>query len=144
MGITDGISLSADFAISLLGNTVSYARLFAINLVHAILATLLYLIALIPQVIPFDSIINEEGHHVFAADAMQQLAVIIAFLFGTVLVISFELMVTFLQALRLHIVEFFSKMHFSGTGRLFMPFKATRFFTNPVELKNMQKSEPTS
>lgn len=148
MGVSDGISLAADFAISLLGNTVSYARLFAINLVHAILATLVYLVFLIPHVIPFDSITvhlaNGETEHVYAADPMQQFAVILAFIGGTVLVISFELMVTFLQALRLHIVEFFSKMHFSGTGRLFVPFKASRFFTNPVELELKHEAESTT
>lgn len=144
MGVTDGISLAADFAISLLGNTVSYARLFAINLVHAILATLVYLVFIIPQVLPFDSIVNEEGQHVYAAGTMQTIAVIFAFLAGTILVISFELMVTFLQSLRLHIVEFFSKMHFSGTGRLFIPFKATRFFTNPVELELKREGQAST
>ena len=140
MGTSDGISLSADFAISLLGNTVSYARLFAINLVHAILATLVYLVFQIPQVIPFDHIKNEEGHLVQANDPMQLIAVILAFVVGTVLVISFELMVTFLQALRLHIVEFFSKMHFSGTGRAFMPFRSVRMFTEPVPLPDIKVS----
>ena len=131
MGLTDGISLGADFAISLLGNTVSYARLFAINLVHAILATLVYLIFSIPIVLPFDSI-HEQIQN--PNDPMQQIAIIFAFIAGTVLIISFELMVTFLQALRLHIVEFFSKMHFSGTGRLFNPFKSHRIFTESVSL----------
>ena len=140
MGTSDGISLSADFAISLLGNTVSYARLFAINLVHAILATLVYLVFQIPQVIPFDHITNEENHLVQANDPMQLIAVILAFVVGTVLVISFELMVTFLQALRLHIVEFFSKMHFSGTGRAFMPFRSVRMFTEPVPLPDIKVS----
>ncbi len=135
MGPTDGISLSADFAISLLGNTVSYARLFAINLVHAILATLIFLIFQIPQILPFDSITNEEGHVVHVTQGpYQELAVILAFVLGTILIISFELMITFLQSLRLHIVEFFSKMHFSGTGRLFNPFKSNRIFTESVPL----------
>ena len=147
MGLTDGISLSADFAISLLGNTVSYARLFAINIVHAVLATLVFLVLgenLAPMVIPFDwdnvwhSVTTGEVEKVFhVTDTTQQIIVIIGFLVGTTLVITFELMVTFLQALRLHIVEFFSKMHFSGTGRAFMPFKSNRMFTEPVPLSGI-------
>ncbi len=147
MGAVDGISLAADFAISLLGNTVSYARLFAINIVHAVLATLVFLVvgeSVAPMVIPFDwnnvwKVVGEHGvvevdktFHV--TSAFNQIMVIIGFLVGTILVITFELMVTFLQALRLHIVEFFSKMHFSGTGKAFIPFKSNRIYTKPVSL----------
>jgi len=136
MGSVDGISLAADFSISLLGNTVSYTRLFAINIVHSILATIVYLIAgpkLIPPVLPFDSI-TVEGTTYQAANFGELFLIVIAFLIGTLIIITFELMVTFLQSLRLHIVEFFSKLHFSGTGRAFSPFISRRMYTNPVKL----------
>ena len=74
----------------------------------------------------------EHSWHI--TDFTTQIIIIIGFLVGTILVIGFELMVTFLQALRLHIVEFFSKMHFSGTGRSFNPFRSNRVFTEPVTL----------
>jgi len=50
----DGFSLGLDFLISLLGNSISYARLFAINVVHSILALLLYNALSLDLRLPFD------------------------------------------------------------------------------------------
>ena len=115
------------------------ARLLAINVVHSILALLLYnafgtlgvplkLPALFEDVLV--AVLGSGGAHAEAAvDPIIEILIIISFIFGTFLTMTMELMITFLQAMRLHLVEFFSKIHFSGSGTLFAPFHAERKFT---------------
>jgi V/A-type H+-transporting ATPase subunit I len=133
-GVTDGFSEGLDFTLSLLGNSVSYARLFAINIVHSILSLLLYSALSLEERVPFDTV-SEHGAEA-GMDIGGEIIILIAFIIGTLIVMTFELMVTFLQTLRLHIVEFFSKMHFSGSGREFDPFISQRIYTEPVSIEN--------
>lgn len=129
----DGFSEALDFSLSLLGNTVSYARLFALNVVHSILSLIGYYAANLPLRLPFDFAAghSEAEMDLFGA-AFQEVLIILMFIVGTVLVMSLELIITFLQTMRLHLVEFFSKLHFNGAGRLFKPFKAIRYHTKPA------------
>jgi V/A-type H+-transporting ATPase subunit I len=143
----DGFSEALDFLLSLLGNSVSYARLFALNVVHGILSLIVYSALSLDNRLPFDSIAHEVngGAHAAATaasstDPAGEFLIIIAFLIGTIIVMTLELIITFLQALRLHLVEFFSKMHFSGSGRPFEAFKAHRSFTEPAPV-NTQLNE---
>ncbi|MFX0063509.1 MAG: V-type ATP synthase subunit I [Candidatus Hermodarchaeota archaeon] len=114
----DGISHLIDTAVSLIGNTVSYARIFAINIVHAILSELPFLI-IASLWITGGAIIPIVGHEYG----------LFGFLFGIAIILTLELMITFLQCLRLHWVEWFGKMQFKGGGYIFNPFKEKRKFT---------------
>lgn len=137
----DGFSEGLDFTLSLLGNSVSYARLFAINIVHSILALLVYSAMSLQNRLPFDSLPEHSAEAAGLAaekgmDLTNELMILFAFIIGTIIVMTFELMITFLQALRLHIVEFFSKLHFAGSGTAFAPFKSKRLYTVPVKLNS--------
>ncbi|MFX0115045.1 MAG: V-type ATPase 116kDa subunit family protein, partial [Candidatus Hodarchaeota archaeon] len=119
----DGISEVIDYTLSLLGNTVSYARIFALFLVHGILSTLPVILmsnfdlVLIP-VAEYET--HEHETHTVG---------LIGLLLGTLVVLTFETMISFLQTLRLHWVEWFSKVGYQGTGKRFHPFKAERTYT---------------
>ncbi|MFQ5978687.1 MAG: V-type ATP synthase subunit I [Candidatus Heimdallarchaeota archaeon] len=119
----EGISEVLDNTLSLLGNTISYARIFALFLVHGILSQ-------IPVILQdnFGLIIFEiatyqdhehEVHHVG----------LLGLLIGIIIILTFETMISFLQTLRLHWVEFFLKLNYQGTGKPMQPFKAERNFT---------------
>ncbi|MFX1535490.1 MAG: V-type ATPase 116kDa subunit family protein, partial [Promethearchaeota archaeon] len=112
----DGISHLIDTAVSLIGNTVSYARIFAINIVHAILSELPFLIIF---TLVGGAIIPIVGHEYG----------LFGFLIGIAIILTLELIITFLQCLRLHWVEWFGKMQFKGGGYIFNPFKEKRKFT---------------
>lgn len=113
----EGISEVFDFAISLISHTLSYARILAINKVHAILSAL-FLVYL-----PILSI------HIEAHTALGVVEVGIAgLLVQNLIIMTLELLISFLQALRLNWVEFFSKFY-EGRGHLFTPFGLTRRFT---------------
>ncbi|MFX1251275.1 MAG: V-type ATP synthase subunit I [Promethearchaeota archaeon] len=116
-----------DTVISLIGNTVSYARIFAINIVHGIISFVPFLIisnliggAIIP-------IVGQNA--IFPLEHSTEQFGLIGLLIGTFIVLTLELIITFLQCLRLHWVEWFSKLHYRGEGQKFMPFKETRIFT---------------
>jgi V/A-type H+-transporting ATPase subunit I len=143
----DGVSEALDFTLSLLGNSVSYARLFAINIVHSILSLIAYSALSLPERLPFVEAlfggssageaavaVAEGSGQAVTFDLFTEILILIAFIVGTVVVMSLELMITFLQALRLHLVEFFSKLHFAGSGRKFSSFRARRLLTEPVRL----------
>ncbi|MFX0094239.1 MAG: V-type ATPase 116kDa subunit family protein, partial [Candidatus Hodarchaeota archaeon] len=122
----DSVSHIIDTLISLIGNTVSYARIFAINIVHGIISFVPFLI--ISQLFG-GAIIPIVGHNaLIPLDSSDQFG-LIGFLIGTIIVMTLELIITFLQCLRLHWVEWFSKLHYRGEGHKFMPFREKRIFT---------------
>ncbi|MHA1596538.1 MAG: V-type ATP synthase subunit I [Candidatus Asgardarchaeia archaeon] len=100
----------AEKALSLLSNTISYTRIFALNIIHEILSELF--LGLFPIYIEFGL-----GHlHILGA------------LLGSLIIIPLEGLICFMHTLRLHWVEWFSKFY-EGNGRPFKPFKAERFYT---------------
>lgn len=114
----EGISEVFDFALSLISHTLSYARILAINKVHAILSAL-FLVYL-----PIISI------HIEAHTALGVVEVGIAgLLVQNFIIMTLELLISFLQTLRLNWVEFFSKFY-TGSGHLFKPFGYARRFTS--------------
>lgn len=102
----DGISEWLDYLITLISNTISFARIFAYTMVHGSLS--LVFIQITDQFLgtPF-----------------------IGMFLGAFIVIPLELLVSFLQSLRLNWVEFFGKMHYLGTGHKFDPIKEVRKYT---------------
>ena len=136
----DGISIAIDFILTLISNSVSYARLFAILVVHGILAKLTVFI------FASDLLHKMEVEHISYLDLLLKdpanfVWLTIWIIPGAALVMSLELIITSIQAIRLHWVEWFSKMHYEGNGRIFKPFKAIRKNTTPFgieELQNLQ------
>ena len=119
----EGFAELIDFALTLISNTVSYLRLFAVNTAHAVLS-FLFIFLLTSDAI-FGSIV--------LIPIVGVSGLIIGILAGTALVCSLELLVSFLQTLRLHWVEFFSKMGYKGEGTAFNPFLANRLVTTPTD-----------
>ncbi|MHA1330181.1 MAG: V-type ATP synthase subunit I [Candidatus Hodarchaeales archaeon] len=102
----DGISEWLDYLITMISNTISFARIFAYTMVHGSLSLVFIQI--------FELIFHSPFPGMFI---------------GAFIVIPLELLVSFLQSLRLCWVEFFGKLHYQGTGYKFSPFKEQRFFT---------------
>jgi vacuolar-type H+-ATPase subunit I/STV1 len=103
----DGISEWLDYLITMISNTISFARIFAYTMVHGSLS--LVFIQIFELFVPGNPLPG--------------------MIMGAFIVIPLELLVSFLQSLRLCWVEFFGKMHFQGTGRLFKPITEIRLYT---------------
>lgn len=101
MGLLDGLSESLDNFIASLSNTISYARLFAFALVHAVLSHV------------FLSI--DEGLYAMIGVPFIGAAA------GTIFFVFFEIIFVFFQALRLHWVEHGTKFLIAD-GAPFQPF----------------------
>ncbi|MFW9928322.1 MAG: V-type ATP synthase subunit I [Candidatus Thorarchaeota archaeon] len=141
----DGMSEAIDFLLTLLSNSVSYARLFAVFIVHGILARLFVALFGIEEIVfhhgEVTSVIGglipllESVPHII--DVFVDLPLIISLLLGAAVIMSLELLITSIQAIRLHWVEWFSKMHYHGSGRQFKPFKSERRFTMPAKIEGL-------
>jgi len=105
----DGIGELLDYLITMISNTISFARIFAYTMVHGSLSLV------------FIQLFSGNAHNLFEY--------LPGMILGGFVVIPLELLVSFLQSLRLCWVEFFSKIHFQGSGYLFQPFKENRVFT---------------
>lgn len=101
MGVLEGFGESLDSLIMSLSNTISYARLFAFAVIHAVLSHIFLLI--------------DEG--------LQRIAGIpfIGVASGTIFFVFFEIIFVFFQALRLHWVEHGTKFLIAD-GVPFQPF----------------------
>jgi vacuolar-type H+-ATPase subunit I/STV1 len=106
----DGIGELLDYLITMISNTISFARLFAYTMVHGLLSLVFI--------------------ELFSGNAHTLVEYLPGMILGGFVVIPLELLVSFLQSLRLCWVEFFSKIHFQGSGYLFQPFKENRSFTS--------------
>ncbi|MFQ5819415.1 MAG: V-type ATP synthase subunit I [Candidatus Heimdallarchaeota archaeon] len=117
----EGMSEVFDYALSLVSHTLSYARILAINKVHAVLSAL-FLFTL-PTIFAISSI-----HHPHTALGVAAGVGIVNIVFQCLIIMTLEALISFLQTLRLNWVEFFSKF-FEGRGHLFKPFSYARRFT---------------
>ncbi len=105
----DGIGELLDYLITMISNTISFARIFAYTMVHGSLSLVFI--------------------QLFSGNAHTLVEFLPGMILGGFVVIPLELLVSFLQSLRLCWVEFFSKIHFQGSGYLFQPFIETRLYT---------------
>jgi V/A-type H+-transporting ATPase subunit I len=107
----DGIGELLDYMITMISNTISFARIFAYNIVHGSLSLV------------FIQVLAGSPAHPTLFDFLPGMIV------GGFIVIPLELLVSFLQSLRLCWVEFFGKLHYQGSGHKFLPFKEKRQHT---------------
>ena len=112
----DGISEWIDYLITMISNTISFARIFAYNIVHGSLSLVFIQVFAGP-----------------VTHSMSSFEILLSYLPGMIIgapiVIGLELLVSFLQSLRLCWVEFFGKLHYVGSGYKFNPFKETRTYS---------------
>ena len=98
---------SADTTIMFLSNTLSYSRILILVLVHAIISEVIYIISELLMEIPYVGVFV---HFLFI-------------LIGTILLIfGLEALVVYIQTIRLHYYEWFTKFYSSG-GSEYKPFK---------------------
>jgi V/A-type H+-transporting ATPase subunit I len=110
-GPMEGFGSALESFVATISNTISYARIFAFFLVHHAISEIGLLGGL------------EEGVTAIG---------IVSFVLATFLVMSIELLATFLQALRLHWVEWFLKFY-EGAGKAFTPTAFIRRFSKPTQ-----------
>ncbi|MHA1304308.1 MAG: V-type ATPase 116kDa subunit family protein [Candidatus Heimdallarchaeaceae archaeon] len=104
---SEGIMEAIDYILSLFSNTLSFSRILAMLLVHAILSGLPFILA------------GVDTHHVSAL-ATSWIYWVIGLAWGLLVIVPVEGLFSFLQTLRLHWVEFFSKFY-KGEGIPFQP-----------------------
>jgi len=109
----EGFGSSLEALAASISNTVSYARIFAFFLVHHAIAEL-----------GLAAGIEELGHLVSIGSYGAAGMAVIIFVLATTLIMTLELLATFMQSLRLHWVEWFLKFY-QGTGRKYEPFTLT-------------------
>ncbi len=104
---SEGIMDAIDHIIALFSNTLSFSRLMALLLVHAILSG-----------IPFTLI----GYNLAVVSPLTESAAnwVIGIVFGLFLIVPLEGLLSFLNSLRLHWVEWFSKFYV-GDGQPYTP-----------------------
>jgi V/A-type H+-transporting ATPase subunit I len=192
----EGFGEALDYMISLLSNSVSFVRIFALNLVHAVISLLclelgsflvppsesgvlstvigfsiflMFAIGLVARLrigfrkgllvglvvgVPVALVLVVTGvvQPIFslpnwfpAAESVSSIQVpdlaaqaeavpsltFLGVLLGSVVIVPFEGLLSFLHTLRLHWVEFFSKFYM-GSGEAFKPFKVERRFTQSL------------
>ncbi len=111
-GKLDGLAELLELLLSTLSNTVSYARIFAMNAVHGALS----------YIFTFKMFTGEESG----------LGVVnyIGMAIGALVILVLEGLFSFIQTLRLQWVEFFSKVGYKGTGTKFHALAIERKYSS--------------
>jgi V/A-type H+-transporting ATPase subunit I len=107
----DGFAELIEILLSTLSNTVSYARIFALNAVHGALSHIFLFL-------------DADGH----MTAFSYVGVVI----GAVVILVLEGLFSFIQTLRLQWVEFFAKVGYQGTGFKFQSMAFERKYSSIV------------
>lgn len=103
----EGFGSALESFVASLSNSISYARIFSFFLVHHAISEIGLLGGIEEAVTPMS---------------------LFAFVLATFLIMSIELLATFMQTLRLHWVEWFLKFY-EGAGRIFSPLTFIRRYT---------------
>ncbi len=114
----DGIMEVLERVLALLSNTISYARILALLMVHGVLTQL------------FNALGEGMGE---AMGIGESNGLIIGIIMGCLIVIPLEGLLSFIHTLRLHYVEWFSKWYY-GEGHEFEPFAYARIYTEVPEI----------
>jgi len=114
---SDGIMDAIDHIIALISNTLSFSRIMALLLVHGILSSLPY------------GLTGIDSHtSALATDPWYWL---VGIAMGLFIIVPIEGLLSFLNTLRLHWVEFFSKFYV-GDGKVYTPLKENLDFIELV------------
>ena len=144
-GGMEGAVYLMEYGLGTISHTVSYARIFALNIIHMILSSVFISLPAIieipfPHVVLFGVEIIPEyvWHH---GDLVQPYLPLLGAIFGTLVVGILEGLLAFMNTLRLHYVEWFSKfMH--GGGIEFVPYHTKRIHTiSTAKLPNIPPEE---
>ncbi|MHA2357378.1 MAG: V-type ATPase 116kDa subunit family protein [Candidatus Heimdallarchaeaceae archaeon] len=139
---SEGIMDAIDHIIALLSNTLSFSRIMALLLVHAILSALPFTLSGIEGVVSVSSVIMPistplEVYHaveVVAPLAQSWLWWVVGFFVGLFIIVPIEGLLSFLNTLRLHWVEWFSKF-FVGDGKAYNPLTEQLAFIDFIPAK---------
>ncbi|MGC9780452.1 MAG: hypothetical protein HZR80_14490 [Candidatus Heimdallarchaeota archaeon] len=110
----DGIAELIELLLSTLSNTISYARIFAMNAVHGALSHIFLL----------TDFVEGEGLGVINFIGMA---------IGAIVILALEGLFSFIQTLRLQWVEFFGKVGYQGTGFKFQAMTIERKYSSIVQ-----------
>jgi vacuolar-type H+-ATPase subunit I/STV1 len=129
----EGTSEQIDYLIQCLSHTISFARIFALAAVHAILSEIfLGLPGPFPLTTTYSVSTTTIGTTSYSTLNVATESIIWAAV-GAVLICGLEGLLGFMNSLRLHWVEFFTKFY-SGDGREFAPFNSARQLTRVEKL----------
>ncbi len=136
---TDGIIDAVDHIIALVSNTLSFSRIMALLMVHAILSGLPFALTGIVGVVNVSPIFLPTGSHLelltqieFVAPLAQSWVWWLAgIVMGLFIIVPVEGLLSFLNTLRLHWVEFFTKFYI-GDGLVYKPLKENLAFIELV------------
>ncbi len=117
-----GIYASYEAVTHYLFNSISYIRVIALAIVHAALSSVMVMFML-----------------------QFPIATIPIFIIGNLLIFIMEAVISFIQTLRLHYYEWFSKFY-EGRGTSFKAFKVMRKYTflAPLEIPGAPKASPST
>jgi len=109
-GKMDGLAELIELLLSTLSNTVSYARIFAMNAVHGALS----------HIFTLKDFTTGDGLGVINYIGMA---------IGSLVILAIEGLFSFIQTLRLQWVEFFAKVGYQGNGRKFQTMALARKYS---------------
>ncbi len=116
--------------LSIPSNILSYIRLLALALAHiSLMLAIEAMIGIIPRPSPQSNLIGF---------ILIEILVVVALIFGNLIVILLEGVLVFLNAIRLHFYEFFFKFY-QGAGLVFVPFSLSNEFSQIKFKADVQK-----
>jgi len=139
---SDGIMDAVDHIIALVSNTLSFSRIMALLLVHAILSGLPFNLTGVVGLTNVSPIILPTVSHLELLTQIESVAPLaqswiwwlVGIVMGLFIIVPIEGLLSFLNTLRLHWVEFFSKFYV-GDGKVYTPLKENIAFIELVPAK---------
>ncbi len=147
---SDGIMDAIDHIIALISNTLSFSRIMALLLVHAILSGLPFTLTGVDLMAVFSTFsglsldVGHLGHladysglihgHYVSALGVSWVWWVVGIVMAIFIILPLEGLLSFLNTLRLHWVEWFSKFY-TGDGKEYLPITEQLKFINYVTEK---------
>jgi V/A-type H+-transporting ATPase subunit I len=147
---SEGIMDAIDHIIALISNTLSFSRIMALLLVHAILSGLPFTLTgvdLVACVSTFSGVFLDVANidlslfagglihgHYASALSISWIWWVVGILLAVFIILPLEGLLSFLNTLRLHWVEWFSKFY-TGDGKEFLPLKEKLVSINFIKQK---------
>ncbi|MFX1474173.1 MAG: V-type ATP synthase subunit I [Promethearchaeota archaeon] len=125
-GFMEGFMEGLEHLIASISNTISYARILALNMAHAGFAKTFLFIGGVT-----DTLIEAVRHGMFYTQEISLMMFIVMALVGTIFVLIMEGLLSFIHTLRLHWVEAYLKFY-AGTGYEYKPLTLPSKWTTPA------------